>query len=166
MQGWYSIGVQRIDGAIKGRKCVAAELQDMANDLGTSSGAEELSGALCRVVEIIQQAKKAGWKFTAPNDAAKFLGRSATDICRDLNRAFARGDAKAIGQILGYLAAAIDGLREKNLILFAVRAPEKPKPADPVKVEVVSLPPRATTSKIERDEFGNIIRTTQVETNA
>lgn len=45
-------------------------------------------------------------------------------------------------------------------------AGDKPAPAAPMKIEIVAMPKRKTTSKIKRDEAGEIVSTVQLEMDA
>jgi hypothetical protein len=168
MQTWCEVGVQRVDEALKSGKNLAGEIQQLVNDRMMASGAEELAGALSRVVEVVSSARAAGWRFSGNARADKFLNRPAPDITRDLNRAFYSADVKAIGEFLGFLVGAVAVLQEKKLIRVEQRQQvrETDKAVGPIQVEVVALPPRVTKGHIERDEFGNIVKTTQVEMDA
>lgn len=166
---WYSIGQRRVDAAIQSGQ-ILSELLALANGRSTLSGVQELSGGLSRAVEIWAIARTRGWPFPTGKKrqetaADKFLSQSGAGIARNLNHSFAAGDVKAIQLQLGALAGAIDGLRRLGLLHFETRQParEPDKPAAPLKVEIVALPPRTRKTRIERDEFGEIANTVQIE---
>jgi len=166
---WYSIGQRRVDAAIQSGQ-ILSELQALVSGRATLSGVQELSGALSRAVEVWALARARGWAYHAGKKqqekaAEKFLNRSGADIARDLNLSFAVGDGKALAQQLGSLGGAIEGLRRIGLLHFETRQParEPDKPAAPLKVEIIALPPRTRKTRIERDEFGEIANTVQIE---
>ncbi len=114
-------------------------------------------------------------RFTG--DATRLLD---TDFEIDLALAFRRGDTQTIGAQLGLLCGALEGAREAGLQLRmaepasrAVEPAPAPEPApmvniqfpEEMKMRIVELPIRETTSVITRDSSGNITKTTQIESD-
>lgn len=104
-------------------------------------------------------------------------------IFRDANLEASRIEKRSVlpsqelvDQLAGYLAAVgafISSASAKGIkcrmasgASKMVQAKPATRPAGPVEVAVVSMPPRMTQSQIVRDENGNIVSTTQVEMNA
>ena len=82
---------------------------------------------------------------------------------QELDYAFFTGRGRFISHfeaIAGTLRRVLD-----KCPTMTMRLEEQAQPA-PLEVKIVSQPDRATTTQIQRDSLGNIVNSTQIETNA
>ena len=150
-----SLGANRLHDEIKAGRSVLPLLRDFMRDYG-SANVGMLSGALSGSLALIRSAEAAGVTF-------EIEGRSigpASGLAVQLTRAFAERDLMGICELTKIVAGSIDGLRSSGAINFD---PPKEPEAGPLRVEVVSLPARETSTAVERDEKGNIASSTQIE---
>lgn len=171
---WMQYGRRQMIDAYQADQDVIRMANDLAKTTNIQAGRDAFQGALLAAIELLTKAAKAGCcTFGASNAASE-----------DLARRIGAGDASGIW--LRYLALlkdggsdesdtmrsaifdALDKMRRSGKVRFSVVEVKREAGAEtvPMKVEIVGMPERITTSDIERDSAGNIKATAQVEKDA
>lgn len=137
-------------------------LVDLAND--AFAGYEPpLVGAWDAATSSLDFALRAGL-VRFKGDAAGWTGRR---FRQEANRRLALGQYDKFEELVNLLAGMLEGVRLAQPGLQLREAEEAtaatPEPAAPVRVEVVAMPARTTSTDIERDETGAIVSTVQIE---
>lgn len=127
------------------------------------TGSVALAGALVTIADALKEVEKTGIRFSVaiPSVDAVLYARSIGGKMHD--------------QVVGTLINAVTSLRKQYPgITFsyprpAAAAPSKaiaPAKPEPLEVKIIGLPERQTTTSVERDSRGNIVKSTQSERDA
>lgn len=169
----YELGYQAMAETIGNGGDIFAKLNDFSSNEGTASAT--FKGAVSCVLTAYVVLRERGVDTGTCEHVATnhFLKGDGPTMCIELNRWFASGNTESIRKALGAMAYVVQYYRA----MVSFKAPEPapaqplevrvinmPAPAtEPTQVQVVAMPPRFTTSTVERDSRGHITSTTQLE---
>jgi hypothetical protein len=153
------LGAERLREELKAGRPTLPVLRDLLKDYGTSNIAV-FSGALSEAITLIGDAQAKGLKLSI---GGRPIGGAAA-ICVELNRSMQQKDFMLLCEQVKIVAGGVDAIRGR--INWSRTANTAENATAPVRVEVVSLPTRKTTSEVYRDLAGNIVASTQVERDA
>lgn len=161
MDEFERIGADQFLAAYNGGKSIGRLLVDLTND-ALAGYAPPLVGCWTVATSALDAVARAGLvKFSG--DAKDWTGQR---FRREGNRLLALRDYREFERLIGLLEGMLEGARRARPGLQLREAeeatPAAPEPA-PVRVEVISMPPRVTTSEVSRDEGGNIASVSQIE---
>lgn len=162
---WRQAGAQRLVDAYNTPDHKLAELFQIGFDaarMGTMPGlAEGLVETALKIVRDAQATRAVHYAGTA----RRLL---STDFEIDINMAMAAGDVRRVEALVALLLGALEGTRQSGVrVAIAAAAPAIKATADdkPLRVIIESMPDRVTTTSIERNEEGDIVHSSQTETD-
>jgi hypothetical protein len=172
----YDLGYRAMAETIAGSGDIFAKLNEFSIHEGSASST--FKGAIsCVLTTYVALREKGVDTGTCSHVATNhFLKGDAPTMCIELNRWFASGNSEGIRKALGAMAYVVQYYRA--MVSFKAPEPAPAQPLDvrvvnmpapasaPTQVQVVAMPPRFTTSTVERDNSGNITSTTQLEQDA
>lgn len=153
-----SLGVNRLHDEIKAGRDVLPLLRDLLRDFGTAN-IGLFAGAVTGALALIRSAESSGITFDLHGQSMA----ASSALAVEFTRTFAERDLMKVCELTKIVAGSIDGLRAKGVISFDPPADKEEKEAGPLRVEIVSMPARETTTAIKRDGTGAITESTQLE---
>lgn len=166
---WYSHGRDAIYNAVLEDRSISAFANELLADSDTDLQQEAREGAMQAAMDILVKTAKSG-KVNL-NLANAPAGMDAIGL-RDLPllqlryaKLMTGNDEPALKEWRLATFASLERVIGTGVMKWAREDPAK-KEATPQKVEIVGMPDRQTGTEIERDDKGNIIKSTQLETDA
>ncbi len=164
-QSWFDIGAESVNKAISSRESLLNLLKKFLAEGESEHAKYAAYGVVVRSVSIISALVSHGFRFTGE---AEWLNCDSDIALIRVNRELNCGDEERKVKMMLIAVMALDKCVSQNqfsITSSAVRQSEDKEPK-PIRVEVVSLPTRETTTEIVRDSGGNIKQTSQIERDA
>jgi hypothetical protein len=171
----YELGYQAMAETIGNGGDIFAKLNDFSSNEGPASAT--FKGAVSCVLTAYVVLRERGVDTGTCEHVATghFLKSDGPTMCIELNRWFASGNTESIRKCLATMAYVVNHYRA--MIRFKsqgasptpaqpldVRVVNMPAPAtEPAQVQVVAMPARITNTRVERDQTGEIVSTTQLQ---
>lgn len=155
---WCEYGVTCVRKAIKNGHSVSDIVSELANEQCTQFGREALYGAIAQCSALIDSLRSAGLSFSPAS-----LNIDNEMRVLKINRLL-RNDVDAANLMISECVWAIDEAAKKYKITFNEETAVGNE-AQLLKVSVVSMPDRQTSTVVKRNENGDIAGCIQVESD-
>lgn len=166
---WYKQGQNAIfDAAIDGRS-IAAYVNEVLAESDSTIQMEAREGAMQAAMDILVKTAKSGLVQLNLDRAPAGMDAITSGDLSLLQLRYAKlltgNDEPALKAWRLATFATLERVIGTGVMKWA-REESAKKEATPQKVEIVGMPDRQTGTEIERDDKGNIIKSTQLETDA
>lgn len=160
----YIAGDARMREAINSKEDLAQLLNLLFADRAANSGL--IGGAVSRLVSCYFGARLAGHVVPVQDEAMRpLMDGSIDNAIFELTKAFNTKDDVLLSRQLTSLVCGVNLLRQT--LQWPAPEAREAKAAEPLKVEVVSLPNRVTTTEVKRDpKTRNIVSSVQTVVDA
>ena len=157
-RGWMDAGVRVVVRSVQLGESVYSKALSVWKTR-TKESACLLAGLAQGALLLTCEAHAKGARFSGD---AEWLNSSDIEIAaQTLNRLLTAGDCWFAASVA---AATVDALAQNGFFSAKRMKEEAPPPAvEPIRVEVVSMPPRRTDTEISYNKKGEIVSTVQVE---